>query len=649
MSTQAARPDHTDRFHFSSEKFSGVLSQLPVRLGDFLRNAIAQVRIYEKPYAGIMHALLFWGVTIQVIGTAINLMQMQLFIPFVELPFPRQGLYLAFELTMDLAGAAIFIGVGMAAFRRLVLRPKSLETRWDDLYALALLTLIPLAGFTLEATRLLAANPAWAGWSPIGNLVSGWLSNFGITTETAAKLHGVFFWTHAALGLMLLASIPYTKLRHLVNTPLNILLRRREQPGIPEKIENIDEAEILGVGNVSDFQSRQLLSFDACVRCGRCEENCPAAISGTQFTPRIFIQNLREAMLQTLVYPERLNGSNGSGDQILSEALGEQSAWACTTCGACLERCPAFISPVEEIIDLRRYQTLTTGKLPKSVADTLKNLERQGNPWGMPPEERAAWADGLGVRELAPGEQTRILYYLGCAFAFDARNRKVATAFVHLLQHKEVDFAILGLDETCCGDMARRLGHEYIFQMFAEQLSETLRSVSFERIVTQCPHCFNALKNEYPQLGFQFPVQHYVEFLAEQGWQFNHTAPLPGSSDRAAYHDSCYLGRYNQIYSEPRELLAQTGVEMVEFKRRGNQSFCCGGGGGQMFLENESDTRINHLRLEEALQIQANVVATGCPYCLLMFDDAIRSKGLGEQIQVLDIAEILDARLNAQA
>jgi Fe-S oxidoreductase/nitrate reductase gamma subunit len=613
------------------------------RVKDFLINAVAQVRIYDKAYAGIMHAMIFWGVTTQVIGTAINLMQMQLFIPFVELTFPRGNLYLAFELVMDLAGIAILLGVLMAAFRRLVLRPKTLETRWDDVYALVLLGLIPVAGFTLEATRLISVAPHWANWSPVGNAFARFLSAIGLSQQGAAALHNILIWIHAALGLALLASIPYTKLRHLINTPLNILLRKHDKAGIPEKIDNIEEAELLGVGRIQEFTPRQLLSFDACVRCGRCEEACPASISGTNYSPRLFIQSLRQIMVSTLVYPERANGDH---ETALPGALLEQTPWSCTTCAACLERCPAFVSPVEEIIDLRRYLALTTGKLPKTVADTLRNMERQGNPWGMPADERIAWTEGLDVHELVPGEETDVLLYLGCASSLDARNRKATIALTHLMHHAGVDFATLGLDETCCGDMARRLGHEYLFQVFAEQLNETLSGVRFKRIVTPCAHCFNALKNEYPQLGYQYPILHTTEFLLEYSRSLTGASPNGnGISGRVIFHDSCYLGRYNQIYEAPRKLLKEAELDLVEFSRNRSSSFCCGGGGGQMWMENEAETRINHLRLQEALDTQASIVATGCPYCLLMFDDAIRSKGLGEQIQVFDIAEILGKQI----
>jgi len=632
-----------------SPNMSARLSQLKSSLGkaaprirDFALNAILQIRIWDKAYAGIMHVLMFTGVTIQVIGTVINLTQMQLFIPLLELPFPRENGYLIFELVMDLAGAAIIIGVIMALFRRLIIRPKTLESQWDDYFALILLGLIPFVGFTVEGARLFITSPTWATWSPIGNQVANLMGAIGFTTESAASIHRYLFFAHILLGLALVASIPFTKLRHLVYTPLNILLKPRRGSSTLETIEDIEEADILGVGKVSEFTSIQLLSFDACVRCGRCEEVCPVAFSGMPYSPRSFIQKMRQAMLTSLV------NTNGNQDaEMLGKFIPEETPWFCTTCGACLDRCPAFVNPIDELIDLRRYQVLTTGKMPKSVGDVMRNVERQGNPWGMPPEDRIAWTEGLEVQELQPGDETDVLLFLGCAYAYDDRNKKVAQAIVRLLVNAEIEFGILGLDEMCCGETVRRLGHEYLFQMLAEQNIEAFGRVKFNRIVTACPHCFNTLKNEYPQFGSQYQVQHLTEFLAELPFN-NETRSNDGngSKSRLAFHDSCYLGRYNQIYKQPRQLLAQANIEPLEMSRKGKDSFCCGGGGGQMWMETDPNTRINHRRLDEALDVGAEVVATACPYCLLMFDDAIRSKGLTDQIQVMDVAEVITEQLD---
>ena len=617
------------------------------RMRDFFVHAVGQVRILRKAYPGLMHALIFWGVTLQVFGTAINLMQMQLFIPFVELPIPRGNLYLAFEAIMDLAGVAILVGVFMAAFRRAVLRPKTLETRWDDILALVILGLIPIAGFFLEAMRLLTTNPPWASWSFIGNALASLLLSAGMTIGQALALHGFLFWTHLALGITLVALIPFTKLRHLFLAPFNIVTKPLRKDSTLSFIENIEEAETLGVGKITEFTPQQLLSFDACVRCGRCEEACPVSLSGMPYSPRAFIQDLRQVMVDTLVVAR--NGNGKLPHELIGEALPEATPWYCTTCGACLKKCPAFVNPVSEIIDLRRYQALTTGKLPKSVADALRNIERQGNPWGIPAEDRLAWADGLGVRELAPGDETDVLLFLGCAFAFDDRNKKVARSLVQLLQKAQVDFAILGYDEMCCGETARRLGHEYLFQEFAKQNIETLSKTKFNRIVTGCPHCFNTLKNEYPQLGGNYSVQHYSEYLMELSLVSTGFSPNGhGLKGRLVFHDSCYLGRYNQIYSQPRKLLDGAGVARVEMDRHAENSFCCGGGGGQMWLESDPATRINHRRLKNVLDAKADTVATACPYCLLMFDDALRSKGLSDQVQVLDVSEVLVKQMSAQ-
>lgn len=634
MTTQAA-PGESQELTSPSKNLGAIWQKVQPKLRDFLVHAVGQVRVLRKAYPGIMHALIFWGVTIQILGTAINLMQMQLFIPFVELPFPRGSGYLAYELVMDLAGVAILIGVGMALFRRLVLRPKSLVSNWDDYYALALLTLLPLAGFTLEALRITSKDPQWASWSPVGNALAQVFQSLGMQAQAAAAWHPVLLWTHVGLGLTFIASIPFTKLRHLFTAPLNVIFHPRRKEGVLEKIENIEEAELLGVGKVTEFTPAQLLSFDACVRCGRCEDVCPAALSGMDYSPRAFIQSLRQEMISGLVR------GNGNPPGELDQDLPEGIAWYCTTCGACLTGCPAFVNPVDEIIDLRRYQTLTTGKIPKSVADVLRNMERQGNPWGIPADERTAWAEGLDIRELQPGDETDVLLFVGCAFAFDERNKKAARAFVQLLQAAHVDFGILGMDEMCCGETARRLGHEYLFQVFGEQNIETFSGIHFNRIVTQCPHCFNTIKNEYPQLGGNFQVQHYTEYLVESGIYTSLTGNGSNGDSKIAYHDSCYLGRYNQIYQQPRQLLNQAGANLVELPRKMENSFCCGGGGGQMWLETDAETRINHRRLEDALAVSAETVATACPYCLLMFDDAIRSKGLGEEVQVKDISEIL--------
>jgi Fe-S oxidoreductase/nitrate reductase gamma subunit len=618
----------------------GVLNRAWPRVRDFFWHTVIQFRTLKIPYPAVMHKLIYIGVTIQVIGTIILLLNMLLFFPWT-ITFPRGQADLIYELVMDIAGVMILIGVTMAFFRRLVLRPKTLENRWDDYYALIMLTLIPLLGFMMEGTRLLATNSPYAAWSPVGNLVAHLMAALGMTSQGATLLHDNLWWVHAGFALILVASLPFTKMRHLVYIPLNILSRPLRKTGAIEKIENIDTAEVLGVGKISEFTSQQLLSFDACVNCGRCEEACPSSISGMTYSPRTLIQTLRKTMVNSL---ETSDGK--SSQELFAQAFSETYPWQCTTCGACILRCPAFVNPVDEIIDMRRYQALTTGKLPKSVADTLRNIERQGNPWGIPSQNRLNWSEGLNLRELAPGDETDVLYFAGCAAAYDDRNKKAARSFVHLLQKANINFGVMGLDETCCGETARRMGNEYLFQVFAQQNLEAMGKIKFKSIVTTCPHCFNTLKNEYPQFGSTYLVQHYTEFLSELSLTKGISANGNGLKGRLTYHDSCYLGRYNQIYQAPRQLLKDAKLTPIEMPRKGENSFCCGGGGGQTFMETDPNTRINHRRLAEAMKVKADIVATACPYCMLMFDDAIRSKGVGEQIQVMDISEILEKQLS---
>lgn len=610
--------------------------RLGSQVSDFFVYILGQLRTVKKIYPGVMHLLIFWGVIIQVIGTAIKMMQMGLFVPFTW-PLFSQPVYFGYEVIMDLAGVMILVGVLMAAFRRLVIRPSFMETRWDDIYALSVLFLLPVVGFVNEGLRLVETAPAWANWSFAGNILAGWFTAWGITPDTALAVHPYIFWTHVGLGLALMLSVPYTKLRHLVATPVNILLRTTRPLGETETIPDIMEADILGTEKVSDFHQLDLLSFDACLQCGRCEEVCPATISGMPYSPRVLLLELWSTMAGSLTTrnPE-------VAQELPPQLISEEFLWACTTCGACLPACPAFIRPPERVIDIRRSQVLMSGNMPKTVGDTLRNIERQSNPWGMPPQNRTEWIGDLDVRILQPGDEVDVLFFVGCAGAFDDRNQKVTRAFVRILNRLGVDFGILGLDENCCGETARRMGNEYLFQVYAEENIAALEKIKFNKIVTQCPHGYNTLKHEYPVFGGNYRVLHSSEYLIEL--LADH--PFPGGVEldlgRLTYHDSCYLGRFNDIYSEPRNLLKNAHLKVLEMQDHHEKSFCCGGGGGAMWLETDAETRINQTRLEHAKKLKADTITTACPYCLIMLDDAIRSKGLTGDIRVLDVSEVLD-------
>lgn len=639
MTTQAVP---SDKEGVIERKWQMPWKKILVGLKDLLIHAVGQFRIWKHAYSGTMHFLIFWGVAIQVIGTAVNLQQMALFTPWVLEYFPRGNSYLVYEFLMDLGGVFIIVGVTLALVRRLVLKPSYLGSKWDDYYALVMLLLITIVGFFNESMRLIAAAPEWRAWSFLGNALSVGFQRIGVTPELAYCLQPVFLLTHIGLALITIASLPFTKLRHLVMTPLNVLLRPHNVMGALDKIENIEEAEVLGTSVIEEFSPLQLLSFEACLDCGRCEEVCPATIAGMLYSPRTLIQSLRGFLADELI------SQNSKVHTELTGASVQEDLWACTTCGACLTRCPALINPPEHVVELRRSQVLMTGQMSKQVGDTLRNFERQGNPWGMPPEDRMKWTEGLNVRELAPGDEVDVLLYLGCAGAYDDRNKKVSQAFVRILQKAGVDFGVLGADEMCCGETARRMGNEYIFQVFAEQNIEIFSSIKFNKIVTQCPHCFNTLKNEYPQMGGNYKVMHYTEFLKSISQIFEgFSSNGKGVHGKLTYHDSCYLGRYNNVFDAPRELLDLAKTNRIELDRHGENSFCCGAGGGGMWVETDPNTRINQARLQQALDAKTDVIATACPYCLIMFDDAVRSKGVGEDIQILDIAEVLETQMKS--
>jgi heterodisulfide reductase subunit C len=409
---------------------------------------------------------------------------------------------------MDIGGGMIIAGLLLALARRVFFRPTYLKNRLEDGYTLLLLFTITIIGFFAEAVRFLATQPAWQHWSPIGNLLAQALSGAGVTIGPNAPIHAVLFWTHSVVGFLFVVSLPFTKLRHIVTGPLNIILRPFRPLGELDTIEDLETAEVLGAGEIAQYPSVSLLSFDACTQCGRCEDVCPATISGMPYSPRELIFTLQASMHSTLM------GENGnSSDPLLDGFIDKEYPWLCTTCGACLHACPLFIDPVSAAIEMRRYLTLSTGEIPGSIGETLMQMERRGNPWGLPREEHAPWARETGIRVLQPGDETDILLFIGCAYGYDSRNQAAGSALSELLQEAGVDFAILGSAEGCCGETARRMGHEHLFQVMVEENMAAFKGVRFNRVVSACAHCFNTLKNEYPHFGADFEVIHHTELL----------------------------------------------------------------------------------------------------------------------------------------
>jgi Fe-S oxidoreductase/nitrate reductase gamma subunit len=623
------------------------------RLKAVLDYIITHRKILRQRQPGLMHLLIFWGMLVLVLGTTVVALKADI---GIDIMYGK--LYLFFmSLGLDLFGLGVLIGLLIAIVRRYVQKPDGLDNRQDDMVILLILTAIIITGFLTEGLRIAATLDPWAAWSPVGNAISVIFS--GLSVAGMETTHQVLWWVHLFLAFGLIAYIPFSKLIHIVTSPLNTYFRSLEPKGVLSYINMEDEdAETFGVAKLEEFTWKDLMDTDACVRCGRCQDNCPAHLSGKPLSPKSLIQDLKshlnekgkvildskQASIQKGESHNEAAASNEAVNEVMEKTLvgdivSEDTLWSCTTCRSCMEQCPMLVEHVSKVVDLRRNQVLMESNFPAEAQIAFRNMENNGNPWGIGWQTRADWAKDLGVKTIDEEPEVEYLYWPGCSGAFDSRNRKVSVALVKLLQTAGVKFAILGNEEKCCGDSARRLGNEYLYYSLAQENIETMKGHGVKKIITQCPHCFNTLKNDYPQLGGNFEVIHHAELLSEL---IKHGKLSPKQSLHATtvtYHDSCYLGRYNDIFSQPREILQAVGAKVVEMDRSHEKSFCCGAGGGRMWLEENLGERINEMRTDQALATSATMVGTACPFCLTMISDGIKVKEV--EVKAMDLAEIL--------
>ena len=472
----------------------------------------------------------------------------------------------------------------------------------------------------------------------------------------------------------LIAYIPISKLFHMFSGPVNVFLRAPDPKWAVQTIDNIEEQEHFGADKLIDFNWKQLVGVDACMRCGRCLDFCPTFNTGKPLKPRQLIVETsaymdRQTNLLAGVAGPRASEAGVQGHELVTrgeptlaqvpwaakligDVVSEDEIWDCTTCRACMEQCPVLIEHVPLITELRRNLVLEQSKFPQELQILFNNLERNGNPYSFPSSTRAEWASGLGVRMLAEVEDPstiEVLYWVGCMSSFDDRNKKVAQSLVRVLQSANVEFAILGLEETCSGDPARRAGNEYLFQLLAQQNVETLNGYKPKRIVANCPHCFNTIKNEYPHFGGSFEVISHSQLIQEliASGRLNVSPDAARAPEGYAYHDPCYLGRYNQVYEPPRQVLIQIEGGFTELPRHHDRSFCCGAGGARAFMEEKRGTRISHNRLQEALDTSARGMAVACPFCVTMFEDGAKGLNVDETFAVRDVAELVAGRLDS--
>jgi len=632
------------------------------RFAEMLKVAFAQSRMFKEPGPGIMHAFIFWGFLVllfrsaSLIGRAYapewSSWTLFWFCPTLD------GWY---ALLKDVTELVVLAMIAWAFFRRLVVRPKRLENSFSAFLILGFISHLMVSDFIYDASRfaLLSAGgvipDAMASkiahereWSPIGAMVAGWLD--GLSPGTLKVLIQVFFWSHVGVLLVFLNELPLAKHFHVILAIPNVFFMRLTHPGAIEPIRDIEEQETFGVLRPTELTWKQMMDGFSCTECGRCTVNCPAVCTDKQLNPKRLICDMRDYVRENekaILSGGDLGEKAREDGRSLIDAIRDEVIWECTTCRSCEEQCPVTITHVDKIIGYRRYLTLMEASMDPELATCQKNLENKSNPWGLPSGERGLWmVEELGVPLLSDKPDAEYLFFLGCSAAYDDRNRKAARAFVKLLNAAGVSFAILGPEEGCCGDTARRLGNEYLFQAQASQNIEVFKEYGVRKIVTMCPHGFNTIRNEYPQFGGAFEVIHHTSLLAalvaEGRLSFE-----GGKSDAVVYHDSCYLGRYNGIYEDPRKALAGAGLSLVEADRSGKTAMCCGAGGGMMFRDEKEGSRINRLRVNQLVETGAKSIVSACPFCLVMCRDGINEEGIDQNVSAFDVSEVLAERLKA--
>ncbi len=620
---------------------------IKTRLGDF-RAGIYMQTLMRDPAAGIMHSLIYFNFLILLGVTTVLEINHQ--VP-EDLKFLHGDVYRAYALVGDLAGLGFVAGVTMAIARRY--GPRSwrpyriaVKSRPEHMVINGVLFAIGITGFGTEAFRIaLEGNPEYERWSvigyPLAQLVDGW--------GNLSDWHQGWWIAHVLSFCAFLVIIPGTMLRHMFTSPLNMYLKDRERPkGAMRAMPDLEttDLETFGASTIGSFTWKQLLDTDACTMCGRCTEVCPANATGKPLDPREIVLKTGEVMSRTgtpaVAPPIGVDAEiNVEADWIFERVTAEE-VWACTSCKACDENCPVNIEILDKILDMRRYLTLMESDFPSELGSAFRSMENSSNPWGMSQTTRADWAKDINV-DIVDGSEAfthEYLYWVGCAGSFDDKNQKVTQAMSKLLDRAGIDYGILGPAELCTGDPARRSGNEYIFQMLAKQNIETLNGIGVRKIITQCPHCFNTLMNEYPQLGGNYEVVHhsqFLEWLIDQGKLDVDSATL---EERIVYHDSCYLGRHNDVYLSPRNVIGSLkGVQIVEAGRNGTKGMCCGAGGARMWMEEDIGTKVNDERSRELIATGASRVATACPFCYVMMDDGVKGHGVEEsQVRVADIA-----------
>ena len=587
------------------------------------REGFAQRRIRRDKLAGLMHLSLFWGFLVLFAGSFIVALQADGGIQVLAGKF-----YLWFSLVLDIAGCLALLGVAGLAYRRFAVRPPGLSAFSGDGILLVGIGLILLSGFGVEGLRLTATKDAWALWSPAGWLMALAFSALQTNMVTAYR---VLWWSHLVLAMAFIGYLPFSKARHILFASVNILWSAGSKTGAVLPLEIKAQVADFGASKTEGFSRKQIVETLSCTQCGRCEQGCPAFLTGKLLSARALNSALQGIFLEAGKREGEVFAPMGT--------LAPETVWACTTCGYCENECPVFIGHVGRTVEMRRGLVLDKGNVPAELRPVLRNLEKQGNPWGEWRGSRGEWARISGAPLLKEKGKADVLYWVGCLGSFDERSKQISDAMVQILKSAGIDFAILGEEERCCGDAARRSGEDYLFQVLAKRNIAVLEKYGIEKVITGCPHCYHVLKNDYRLLGAEFTVQHTSEFISAMidKKALKISSNLPAS---VTYHDPCYLGRYNGIFDEPRQVLRQIeGLQLTETERNREKSFCCGAGGGHLWMEEGEGERINGKRAREVMAAGVEAVVTACPFCVTMLEDGLHTEQA--EMKVLDLAEMV--------
>jgi len=607
------------------------------RFWNMIYYAFFQKRVVAKPF-GINHFVLFWAFMVLLISnTEFLLNGLVPGISFSNLP---DGAYFTLAGIFDIASGLALLSVIIAVIRRLIAPPPYTEGRSRDAFTiLSMVGILMLAYFGLKASYIVWGTETAAAYMPVSNFIATRILDNVIGPLSWAN---IYWWIHAIVLLSFLNYLPYSKHMHILTSIENCFFKSLEKVKTQPR-EEFKKGNTYGVGKAEEFTWKGLFDSYACTECGRCSDNCPATLTDKTLQPRVVIHNMKMNLLKNAGkdgHPEVPLIGN-AGEKPVDDSVSNTALWQCTTCGACMEVCPVFIEHVPHIVKMRRNLVEMQAKFPEELLTFFENMEQRSNPWGIAPSERTKWAQDLDVKPFEAGK-TEYLFYAGCAGAFDPRNRQTTISMAKILNKAGISWGTLGRDEMCCGESLRRLGNEYVFDRMVKANLKLFQEKKVVKIITQCPHCFSVLKNDYKQYGVNLEVVHHTEFIhsliKEGKLKLN---PAKGLGN-IVFHDSCYLGRYNEIYEAPRHVLsATTGKAPTEMERYKDKGFCCGAGGGRMWMEENEGKLINVARVEQALEKKPDTVCVCCPYCMTMFDDGLKDKEASDKVQVLDLAEIV--------